>query len=244
MFKKNFFLLLAVMMSLASSAAEKKSSLPKLAPPPIIMNFAKERHEVTATGEFSSLPVSVVSKGKVKAPASSAAALLTEKGRLFTWKPSPLMSNTLKNADLTGAVLSADGTLAVLTERIGGENNPNSTRFVLFNIPEQCIARGFILKEVLIDSAAFIPGSKTEMIAIRRSSSFFNTRSALVRISLRNKEIMDYIAADWRLDSLVANMPQEYMDYIVELIDPPFEVVRDADKEMIIFLIRARGRAI
>ena len=44
-----------------------------------------------------------------------------------------------------------------------------------------------------------------------------------------DKEIMDFIAADWRLDSLVANMPQEYMDYIVELIDPPFEVVRDAD---------------
>lgn len=51
-----------------------------------------------------------------------------------------------------------------------------------------------------------------------------------------DKEIMDYIAADWRLDNLVANMPQEYMDYIVELIDPPFEVVRDADKEMLIFM--------
>ena len=37
-----------------------------------------------------------------------------------------------------------------------------------------------------------------------------------------DKEIMDFIAAEWRLDSLVANMPQEYMDYIVELIDPPF----------------------
>ena len=49
-----------------------------------------------------------------------------------------------------------------------------------------------------------------------------------------DKEIMDFIAADWRLDSLVANMPQEYMDYIVELIDPPFEVVRDADKEMML----------
>ena len=51
-----------------------------------------------------------------------------------------------------------------------------------------------------------------------------------------DKEIMDFIAADWRLDSLVANIPQEYMDYIVELIDPPFEVVRDADKEMLIFM--------
>lgn len=51
-----------------------------------------------------------------------------------------------------------------------------------------------------------------------------------------DKEIMDYIAENWRLDYLVANMPQEYMDYIMEVIDPPFEVERDADKEMIIFM--------
>ena len=51
-----------------------------------------------------------------------------------------------------------------------------------------------------------------------------------------DKEIMDFIAEDWRLDNLVRNMPQKYMDYIVELIDPPFEVERDTDKEMIIFM--------
>ena len=47
-----------------------------------------------------------------------------------------------------------------------------------------------------------------------------------------DKEIMDFIAEDWRLDNLVRNMPQKYMDYIVELIDPPFEVERATDKEM------------
>ena len=51
-----------------------------------------------------------------------------------------------------------------------------------------------------------------------------------------DKEIMDFIAEDWHLDNLVRNMPQKYMDYIVELIDPPFEVERDTDKEMIIFM--------
>ena len=51
-----------------------------------------------------------------------------------------------------------------------------------------------------------------------------------------DKEIMDFIAEDWHLDNLVLNMPQKYMDYIVELIDPPFEVERDTDKEMIIFM--------
>ena len=51
-----------------------------------------------------------------------------------------------------------------------------------------------------------------------------------------DKMIMDYIAEDWQLDRLVATMPQEYMDYIVELIDPPFEVDGEADKEMLIFM--------
>ena len=50
------------------------------------------------------------------------------------------------------------------------------------------------------------------------------------------KEIMDFIAADCRLDHLVKTMPQEYMDYIVNLFDPPFELDGEKDKEMLIFL--------
>lgn len=50
------------------------------------------------------------------------------------------------------------------------------------------------------------------------------------------KEIMNFIAADWRLDHLVQTMPQEYMDYIVALFEPPFELENDKDKEMMIFL--------
>ena len=57
-----------------------------------------------------------------------------------------------------------------------------------------------------------------------------------------DKEIMDFIAEDWHLDNLVLNMPQKYMDYIVELIDPPFEVERDTDKEMIIFMYRRKRK--
>ena len=50
------------------------------------------------------------------------------------------------------------------------------------------------------------------------------------------KEILEFIAADCRLDHLVQTMPQEYMDYIVELFDPPFELEGEKDKEMLIFL--------
>ena len=191
MFKKNIFLLLAATVAFLSHAAEKKTGKIKLLTPPSIMvNIDKERPRVTPTGEFSSLPVSA--KEKLKAPASSAAALLTERDKQFTWHPSPQLSSTIRTADLTGAALSEDGSLAVITERIGGEDKPNSTRVVLFNIPDQRIADGFLLKELLIDSVAFIPGSKSEMIGIRRSSAYFETRSALVRISLKNKAVMDY----------------------------------------------------
>ena len=50
------------------------------------------------------------------------------------------------------------------------------------------------------------------------------------------QEILDFIAADCRLDHLVKTMPQEYMDYIVGLFDPPFELDGEKDKEMFIFL--------
>ena len=50
------------------------------------------------------------------------------------------------------------------------------------------------------------------------------------------KQILDFIAADWRLDNLVKTMPQEYIDLIADLIDPPFELEGDKDKEMLIFL--------
>ena len=50
------------------------------------------------------------------------------------------------------------------------------------------------------------------------------------------KQILDFIAADWRLDNLVKTMPQEYIDYITDLLEPPFEIEGDRDKEMLIFL--------
>ena len=50
------------------------------------------------------------------------------------------------------------------------------------------------------------------------------------------KEIMDFIAADCRLDHLVKTMPQEYMDYIADLFDLPFKLEGEKDKEMLIFL--------
>ena len=51
-----------------------------------------------------------------------------------------------------------------------------------------------------------------------------------------DKEIIDFIVADCRLDHLVKTMPQEYMDYIADLFDLPFKLEGEKDKEMLIFL--------
>lgn len=51
-----------------------------------------------------------------------------------------------------------------------------------------------------------------------------------------DKEIMDYIADEWHLDRLTAEMPEEYMDYIVSFIDPPFKPEGELDREMLIFI--------
>ncbi len=48
------------------------------------------------------------------------------------------------------------------------------------------------------------------------------------------KEILDFIAADCRLDNLVETMPQEYIDYIADLFNLPFELEGEKDKEMLI----------
>lgn len=194
---KRTLLLLFVLLTLpvCSADAPKGNNLPKFTPPPIVMNVVQERPQVAETGEFSSLPITVSQRDKVKLSASSAAALLTEKGKQFSWKPSPRLSSTIRSADLTGCVLSADGTLVVISERIGGEEKPNSTRFILFNVPNRTIAGGFVVKEALIDTLSFVPGSHTELFGIRRSSSHFGTKGALVRLNLSHKEIMDYVEA-------------------------------------------------
>ena len=49
-------------------------------------------------------------------------------------------------------------------------------------------------------------------------------------------EIMDFIAEDWHLTRLVKEMPQELMNHIMEMIDPPFELENDRDREMVIFM--------
>ena len=191
MFKKGLFLLLAALLQYSAEAApgkQGKNLFPQLTPPAIVTRQEEERPQVKLTGEFSSMPIPARKDTKSQAPAGSSAAMLTQRGMKFNWKPSPRLSSTIRSADLTGAAISPDGTLAVIAERVGGEEKPNSTRILLFNIPERSIAGGFLLNETLVSDIAFT-GSKMEIAGISHASPFFKTGNALVKINLKQQKI-------------------------------------------------------
>ena len=189
---RNFFLFLLLFIAALSCPGndKKTAGLPKFAPPPIVLEFAEERPKVVPTGEFSSIPLpeQKTPKGKKQ---KSTASLVSERNKKFFWKPSPLLSSTLRVADLTGAAISEDGTLVVITERIGGKNKANSTRFLFFDLEKNLLSGGFTVAEMLISDIAFIPGSKTNLIGICHKFAPFKTPDGLVRIDLEQKEIAD-----------------------------------------------------
>ena len=194
--KKLRFILLGcgLVLSCGAAPSDKRGSVPQLAPPPIFSQWEQKNIQVVETGEFSSMAVPERKTVKQKS-SSSAADLVSEKGKKFFWKPSPLLSSTIRVADLTGAALSEDGSLAVITERIGGAGKANSTRVLLFDIPNRRLAGGFVIPKERLSSITFLPGPQTDLIAIRTQFAPFKTKNGLVRIDLRERKIVDYFDA-------------------------------------------------
>ena len=192
MLKKLFVLFAGCAAFLLCGAAKsaERPALPKLAPPPIVSQWKKQEAKVAETGEFSSIAVPEKKAPGKSAPQNSA-DLVSEKGKKFTWRPSPLLSSAIRPADLTGAAISADGSLVVVAERVGGAGKANSTRFLFFDIPNRRLAGGFTLPKVLISSIAFAPGSRNEILGIRHASTHFNERNGIVRIDLKTGQIVD-----------------------------------------------------
>lgn len=186
--KSSLLLLFLFILPLFCGAASPQKKVQKLVPPPIISKWQTERPKVVETGAFTSIEVPPV-KSRNKTP--SAADKVTESGKSFSWKPSPLLSSTIRIADLTGAALSEDGTLAVISERIGGEGKANSTRFILVDIPNCRIAGGFVIPEMLISKIAFVPGSHSEVLGIRSGFAPFKVKEGIVKIDLKEKNIAD-----------------------------------------------------
>ena len=174
----------------AESSSEGKKQ--KLVPPPIVSKWKKERLQVLQTGEFTVLDVPEKAVSDKKKPQKKCAAdAIAVKGKKFEWKPSPLLSSTIRVADLTGAALSSDGSLAVIAERMGGEGKANSTRIICIDIPNKRIADGFVIPEKLISSISFVPGSQSEVLGIRSGFEPFKVKPGLVRIDLKSRAVTD-----------------------------------------------------
>lgn len=185
----NLLLLFFIVLSLpALSGAPKKTALPKFLPPPIVTQVRDEKPQVVETGEFSSLPFKETNKKPGKS-SNTSVSLVSEKDKKFFWKPSPLLSSTIRTADLTGAAISPDGTLLVISERIGGDGKANSTRLIFFDLAGKKICGGFTIREKLISQIQFLPGSKYEIAGIRSAFAPYKVKAGLVRIDLKKKKI-------------------------------------------------------
>ena len=195
--KRLFVLLLpGLLLSGLSGAPQRKNTgkAPKLAPPPIVTSFSDERPQVRPTGEFSEMPMPAP-KGKKKGKSDTTAALLSVPDRDFVWKPSKLSSSAIGTADLTGADLSADGTLLVISERVGGEGKANSTRLIFLDIQEEKLAGGFLIPERHLSAIRFIEKSPVEILALRHPFEPYKVTGGLVRINLKTRKITDQTAA-------------------------------------------------
>jgi len=195
--KRLFVLLLpGLLFSGLFGAPQRKNpgKAPKLAPPPIVTSFSDERPQVRPTGEFSEMPIPAP-KGKKKGKSDTTAALLGVPDRDFVWKPSKLTSSAIGTADLTGADLSADGTLLVLCERVGGEGKANSTRLIFIDIREEKLVGGFLIPEQFLSSIRFLEKSPVEILALRHPFEPYKVTGGLVRVNLKTRKITDQAAA-------------------------------------------------
>jgi len=172
--KRNFLLLSAVFFfSLQAGPAV----------PVIRMEQTDERPKVAETGKLTEFD----SSGKSSAPRGSAAGRLAD-GKDFQWQPSQLAGRATGGADLPEILLSADESLLVMIERIGGEDKPNSTRLILVSLRDKKIIRAVTLKERRITAAAFIPGTDT-LIAAESAQPEFGRSHALVKIDLKRGKV-------------------------------------------------------
>ncbi|MBQ7207991.1 MAG: hypothetical protein IJS01_09365 [Lentisphaeria bacterium] len=151
--------------------------------PVIRMEETDERPKVAETGKLTEFE----SSGKSSSPRGSAAGRLAA-GKDFRWTPSQIEGRATGGADIREILLSADESLLVMAERIGGENKPNSTRFILVSLRDKKIIRAVTLKERRITAAAFIPGTDT-LIAAESAQPEFGRDNALVRIDLKRGKI-------------------------------------------------------
>ncbi|MBQ9501605.1 MAG: hypothetical protein IJU70_05565 [Lentisphaeria bacterium] len=174
---KRKFLLSAVLFQFLLAAGP--------AVPVIRMELREERPQVAETGKLTEFSPAAAA---VSAPEGTAAARLAS-GKDHQWQPSQLAGRATGGADLADIVLSPDESLLVMAERVGGENKPNSTRFILVGLRDRKIIRAVTLKERRISHIAFIPGTD-RLIASEDAQSGFDRKNGLAVIDLKEGRLL------------------------------------------------------
>ena len=154
--------------------------------PVIRMEQTEERPQVAETGKITEFSAETTD---VTAPGGTAVGRLAA-GKKYQWQPSQLAGRATGGADLADIILSPDESLLVMVERIGGENKPNSTRFILTSLHDKKIVRAVTVRERRISHIAFIPGSD-RFIASENAQSEFDRKNGLVTIDIKEGKILD-----------------------------------------------------
>ncbi|MDD3666834.1 MAG: hypothetical protein PHQ65_16325, partial [Bacteroidales bacterium] len=183
--------ILAVLsVSSALLAAEPRQTPPpqRIAPPIIRSGESAVELKVASTGSWSETETPGISN-RADTPPGMLAAKLAEEHMLCRWMPSPDSASAIRGADLIDAVLSADESLLIIAERIGGAGKPNSARLVFLNLFNGKIIGGFELSRRRIASIALIPGQPEKLLAVQTAQPEFGSADALLVIDLRRKKI-------------------------------------------------------
>ena len=114
---------------------------------------------------------------------------LSENGVMFSWKSSADSSRISGQADIVGAVLSLDESLLIIAERIGGNDQPNSTRLVFINVLNNKICGGMTLETRRIRQIFTVPGMNHKILAIQQGQSAFKSLASLLLIDLKRKSV-------------------------------------------------------
>ena len=132
-----------------------------------IRNFEEESlPEVEATGSL----LAIDAPGRDNAadtPAERSAAKVAVPDKLFEWTPSPDPGRVTGGADLIDALLSADQSLLILIEKVGGRRPPSGGRILMYNLFNNRLDNALPLEKTLPGPAALLPDGITLSLVCR-----------------------------------------------------------------------------
>jgi hypothetical protein len=161
--------------------------------------------QVVNTGRILEISEKNVRKKLFKnTPINSFATLVANKKFSYKWTPSQMTNRILGGADILDAQLSADKSLLVIAERIGGVNKPNSTRFIMINTFNGEIVNYFTIESRLISKISFTNDRYVKLAAIQQKQEELDNPSpdAILIIDLEKRKISNEFVLPEKVTSI------------------------------------------